>query len=84
MLSAGAYCEVCRVVLGRKNRQPPPRGSEDPVTGAVKRCRRRPTLPRALARSTIGAIRLNDRVRDGNGCGPDALVASEFCTPVSA
>ena len=41
------------------------------------RCRRRPTLPRSLERSTIGAVRLNDRVRDGNGCGPDALVASE-------
>ena len=41
------------------------------------RCRRRPTLPRPLERSTIGAVGLNDRVRDGNGCGPYALVASE-------
>src|SRR5690242_21480570 len=41
------------------------------------RCRRRPTLPRPLGRSTIGAVGLNDRVRDGNGCGPYALVASE-------
>src|SRR5258705_10226395 len=40
------------------------------------RCRRRPTLPRPLGRSTIGAVGLNDRVRDGNGCGPYALVAS--------
>src|SRR5881409_1201682 len=42
------------------------------------RCRswRRPTLPRPRDRSTIGADRLNDRVRDGNGCGPVALVAS--------
>src|SRR5687767_156657 len=40
-------------------------------------CRRRPTLPRPLGRSTIGAVGLNDRVRDGNECGPDALVASE-------
>src|SRR2546425_8794316 len=37
---------------------------------------RRPTLPRPRSRSTIGADRLNDRVRDGNGCGPVALVAS--------
>ena len=44
----------------------------------VLRCRRRPTLPRPLGRSTIGAVRLNDRVRNGNGCGPDALVASEL------
>ena len=43
------------------------------------RCRswRRPTLPRPRDRSTIGADRLNDRVRDGNGCGPVALVASK-------
>jgi hypothetical protein len=41
------------------------------------RCRRRPTLPRPLGRSTIGAVGLNDRVRDGNGCGPYALVASD-------
>src|SRR3954465_6273003 len=42
------------------------------------RCRRRPTLPRPLGRSTIGAVGLNDRVRDGNGCGPYALVASDI------
>src|SRR5215217_3347766 len=43
-----------------------------------QRCRRRPTLPRPLGRSTIGAAGLNGRVRDGNGCGPCALVASEM------
>ena len=42
------------------------------------RCRRRPTLPRSLDRSTIGAVGLNDRVRNGNGCGPYAPVASEM------
>ena len=42
------------------------------------RCRRRPTLPRPLGRSTIGAVGLNDRVRNGNECGPYALVASDF------
>ncbi len=41
-------------------------------------CRRRPTLPRPLGRSTIGAAGLNARVRDGNGCGPCALVASDL------
>ena len=46
------------------------------------RCRQRPTLPRPLGRSTIGAVGLNDRVRDGNGCGPYALIAGEFfCSP---
>src|SRR2546428_5323507 len=38
---------------------------------------RRPTLPPPRRGSTIGADRLNDRVRDGNGCGPVALVRSE-------
>src|SRR3954470_23943660 len=42
------------------------------------RCRRRPTLPRSRERSTIGAVGLNDRVRNGNECGPYALVASVF------
>ena len=32
--------------------------------------RRRPTLPGRLHPSTIGAERLNFRVRKGNGCGP--------------
>ena len=46
------------------------------ATRGSKECRRRPTLPRPLGRSTIGAVGLNDRVRDGNECGPYALVAS--------
>ena len=37
------------------------------------RNRRRPTLPGGLPPSTIGAGRLNFRVRDGNGCDPAAL-----------
>ena len=48
--------------------------------GLSRGCRRRPTLPRPLGRSTIGAVGLNDRVRDGNECGPYALVASEVET----
>ena len=46
--------------------------------GRCTGCRRRPTLPRSLNRSTIGAVGLNDRVRNGNECGPYALVASVF------
>src|SRR2546427_10689074 len=46
-------------------------------TGFEQGSWRRPTLPRPRSRSTIGADRLNDRVRDGNGCGPVALVASK-------
>ena len=37
--------------------------------------RRRPTLPRPRGRSTIGAERLNFRVRDGTGCFPFAMAA---------
>src|ERR1051325_3826662 len=48
-----------------------------PVVALAHRCRRRPTLPRPLGRSTIGAVGLNDRVRNGNECGPYALVASD-------
>ena len=36
----------------------------------------RPTLPCPLKHSTIGADRLNCRVRNGIGCGPVALVTS--------
>ena len=42
--------------------------------GAYKVSRRRPTLPRSLPRSTIGAEELNFRVRDGNGCFLFAIV----------
>ena len=41
----------------------------------LKIVRRRPTLPRSLPRSTIGAERLNFRVRNGTGCFPLAMVA---------
>ena len=37
--------------------------------------RRRPTLPQPLGCSTIGAERLNFRVRDGTGCFPFAMAA---------
>ena len=41
--------------------------------------RRRPTLPGDLSPSTIGADRLNFRVRDGNGCDPVAMVTEISC-----
>lgn len=37
--------------------------------------RRRPTLPQPLGCSTIGAERLNFRVRYGTGCFPFAMAA---------
>jgi hypothetical protein len=61
--------------MTRKRNSPAARVRDRAV---AQRCRRRPTLPRPLGRSTIGAVGLNDRVRDGNGCGPYALVASEL------
>ena len=39
---------------------------------------RRSTLPPTIVGSTIDAGSLNFRVRDGNGCGPAALVASQY------
>ena len=39
---------------------------------------RRPTLPRTCARSTIGAERLNYRVRDGNGWDPLARITQSL------
>src|SRR6478735_5300130 len=42
---------------------------------ARKNVRRRPTLPQPLGCSTIGAERLNFRVRDGTGCFPFAMAA---------
>jgi hypothetical protein len=44
--------------------------------------RRRPTLPRDCPRSTIGAEELNDRVRDGNGCGLLAVATGNSCWPL--
>ena len=41
----------------------------------LKNVRRRPTLPQPLGCSTIGAERLNFRVRDGTGCFPFAMAA---------
>jgi hypothetical protein len=38
--------------------------------GAFALIGQRPTLPHTRACSTIGAVRLNFRVRDGNGVGP--------------
>ena len=46
--------------------------------GPARSSRRRPTLPRGCPRSTIGAEGLNYRVRDGNGCGPLAMVTGKF------
>ena len=46
--------------------------SSDNQTGLIM-IRPCPTLPHALACSTIGAESLNFRVRNGNGCDPFAI-----------
>src|SRR5487761_1933900 len=38
--------------------------------------RRRPIVPQGCPCSIVGAGGLNDRVRDGNGCVPSAIVTS--------
>ena len=80
--SPGAAASRGRVARSGRRAEPERAGEPERQTGhprwRVPRwgCRRRPTLPRPLGRSTIGAAGLNGRVRDGNGCGPCALVAS--------
>ena len=63
--------------MGTTSRHAQRKAPFDPKTKGGQGCRRRPTLPRSLDRSTIGAVGLNDRVRNGNECGPYALVASD-------
>ena len=46
-------------------------------TGAGGGGRRQPTLPQRGRCSTIGALRLNFRVRDGNGWDPQAIVTGQ-------
>src|SRR5262245_65451776 len=43
-----------------------------------KYCRQRPTLPYSFPYSTIGGIRLNFRVRNGNGCDPDPMTTGKL------
>ena len=61
------------------------RREDAPDRGVLSHCeiRRRPTLPGGLPPSTIGADRLNFRVRDGNGCDPVAM-ATEISCPTGA
>src|SRR3954469_7922551 len=47
----------------------------------VFNCRQRPTLPHSSPCSTIGGIRLNFRVRNGNGCDPDPMTTGKLIWP---
>ncbi len=64
----------------RHNNQPS-RETAPAVCGGcliIVELRRRPTLPGSLPPSTIGAGRLNFRVRDGNGCFPAAMATGNL------
>lgn len=55
---------------------PPPPGVWGVVVWGFRRC---PTLPEGFPSSTIGAGRLNFRVRDGYGCVSAAVATGKFC-----
>src|SRR5437868_10433074 len=46
--------------------------------GPLYYCRQRPTLPHSFPCSTIDGIRLNFRVRNGNGCDPDPMTTGKL------
>ena len=55
------------------------KGALDECPGLLREIiRRRPTLPGGLPPSTIGADRLNCRVRNGNGCDPVAMATGNL------
>src|SRR3954462_4327772 len=52
---------------------------DEHITGLCSNySRQRPTLPHTCACSTIGGIRLNFRVRNGNGCDPDPMTTGKL------
>ena len=58
----------------RSNKKAPVRWDRGRNVGNEEKSRQRPTLPPGRPDSTIGAGGLNGRVRNGNGCGPSAMV----------
>jgi hypothetical protein len=52
----------------------------EPLRRVAKTSWRRLTLPGGLPPSTIGAVGLNFRVRDGTGCTPDAQITKRLFT----
>src|SRR5438046_8636324 len=66
MAGARGWPECASVGVHTNAREPKFAGVDD-------YCRQRPTLPHSSPCSTIGGIRLNFRVRNGNGCDPDPM-----------
>ena len=70
----GPPAHVCR----------PPRTAKKPPAergASSEKSRRRPTLPGGYPPSTIGADRLNCRVRNGNGCISVAMATGNHAPP---
>ena len=65
---------VLRNVAERKLERKTPQGRSRMTDPEVLYVRRRPSLPHGPPCSTIGAERLNFRVRNGAGCFPFAMI----------
>ena len=81
---SGSTCSVTRSRGPRSSRRSSAETARERAPPADRgrsssEIRRRPTLPGGLPPSTIGADRLNFRVRDGNGCDPVAMATEISC-----
>lgn len=81
----GGWLSETRALLRPRPAKPPDTRSETRkgplllrATGPFERSRRRPTLPRRVRRSTIGAEGFHFRVRDGNGWVTFAIVTENW------
>ena len=74
--------ERLRVLRIARDQTPAKRKARRFRRASQEKSRQRPTLPRSCPRSTIGAEGLNDRVRNGNGCGPLAMVTGKLNSQV--
>ena len=69
-----------------KSDRPAPCTKKAPTKGAFfvqKKTRQRPTFPQNHSCSIIGAVELNFRVRDGNGCGLYAMVTGKLSESIN-
>ena len=75
MTDGDLACQKGLVQIARiaKRKAPPPMQA----TGLLINSRRRRTLPPGGPGSTIRAVELNGRVRDGNGCSLYAIVTDK-------
>ncbi len=74
VLSQLSYIPMCRFLRRSRLLQSPK---------TLKRIWQPPALPGRLQPSTIGRLGLNHRVRDGNGCDPQANNHQKLCVSLS-